>query len=297
MTTSINDYVHAALSKVKAQSGLSFEPAEMPVSGSPITSRHVVVAHKQLSPANHSTKNTGDNFVDDLDKQRREIVNETNAIKALVRESSATTFADITKSMNADNTQSDLPNQAASPLVKNTSRTDSAKQNITAQIVQIVHPAEVGAKIKDEKLQSAAKTSSALVQLYGLTLDMQDIDSKVAQPALKARHNAKIRQYKLRLERLQDLLKEQVKDIGQISTDISSNLYDKYYTEDELRDLLAFYKSPIGQAYLQAQPNFQDEVNKEISNYIETVEDAIYKQMDREGFKLVGEIRSLRHSK
>lgn len=35
---------------------------------------------------------------------------------------------------------------------------------------------------------------------------------------------------------------------------ISSELYDKYFTEDELKDLLAFYRTPTGKKTIQVMP-------------------------------------------
>lgn len=37
-------------------------------------------------------------------------------------------------------------------------------------------------------------------------------------------------------------------------------LYDKYFTENEINDFIAFYKSPSGQKLIQVQPDIQKEM-------------------------------------
>ena len=50
--------------------------------------------------------------------------------------------------------------------------------------------------------------------------------------------------------------KEELIRIGyvQLIEDISYRLYDKYYTEDELRDLITFFKTPTGQKTITITP-------------------------------------------
>lgn len=43
-------------------------------------------------------------------------------------------------------------------------------------------------------------------------------------------------------------------NLAQIVEEISLVVYDRYYTESELRDLLAFYKSPTGRKTIQIMP-------------------------------------------
>jgi hypothetical protein len=44
-------------------------------------------------------------------------------------------------------------------------------------------------------------------------------------------------------------------DFNKLIEDISFPLYDKYFTESELRDLLVFYKSPTGKKVIEVMPN------------------------------------------
>jgi len=44
-----------------------------------------------------------------------------------------------------------------------------------------------------------------------------------------------------------------------INTDMVE-LYDKYFTQDEIKDYTAFYKSPSGQKYIKASPDIQKDL-------------------------------------
>jgi hypothetical protein len=52
---------------------------------------------------------------------------------------------------------------------------------------------------------------------------------------------------------LMERIKQRV-DIGRIMEGISYSLYDKYFTEDELKDLISFYKTPTGKKTLSVLP-------------------------------------------
>lgn len=54
------------------------------------------------------------------------------------------------------------------------------------------------------------------------------------------------------LNRFSDIMSEELRkaDIGQIAPE----LYDKYFTNDEIKGLIAFYESPLGQKTIQILP-------------------------------------------
>ena len=54
-------------------------------------------------------------------------------------------------------------------------------------------------------------------------------------------------------KQLFERIKQRV-DIGQVVESVSSSLYDKYFTEDELKDLISFYKTPTGKKTLSVLP-------------------------------------------
>lgn len=56
------------------------------------------------------------------------------------------------------------------------------------------------------------------------------------------------------------MLKGMVKMIISMMTEEKIKWYDRYYTQDDINQLLAFYKSPIGRKYVSTTP----EITKEI---------------------------------
>jgi uncharacterized protein len=59
------------------------------------------------------------------------------------------------------------------------------------------------------------------------------------------------------IPRFSTLLQERIKqriDFGQFVEEISYALYDKYFTEAEIKDLTAFYKSPTGKKAITVMP-------------------------------------------
>lgn len=58
-------------------------------------------------------------------------------------------------------------------------------------------------------------------------------------------------------------------DIGRVSEEISFPLYDKYFTERELRDLIAFYKTSTGQKTLKVLPQLMAESMQRASEIME----------------------------
>lgn len=57
-------------------------------------------------------------------------------------------------------------------------------------------------------------------------------------------------------------------DIARVIEDVSVNLYDKYFTEDEIKDLIVFYKSHTGRKTTEVLPRMFGE---SMTNTMETV--------------------------
>jgi hypothetical protein len=63
-------------------------------------------------------------------------------------------------------------------------------------------------------------------------------------------------------------------------------IYDKNFTDQEVKDLLAFYKSPIGLKMVEKQPAMQQEsmqimMTKYIPKYQETIKELMKKMIDK----------------
>jgi hypothetical protein len=86
-------------------------------------------------------------------------------------------------------------------------------------------------------------------------LAAQVIDSA---PALKPKRRAELQKVMdetrtRMLRRMRDLMHEKM-NLAEITEQMFYPLYDKYFNEDELRGLISFYKSPVGQKSLDVLP-------------------------------------------
>lgn len=59
-------------------------------------------------------------------------------------------------------------------------------------------------------------------------------------------------------KRMYELIQAKI-DFHKLIEDISFPLYDKYFTDSELRDLVSFYKSPTGKKVIEVMPNLLTE--------------------------------------
>jgi uncharacterized protein len=59
-------------------------------------------------------------------------------------------------------------------------------------------------------------------------------------------------------KRFRELLPQRV-NFGQLMEELYYPLYDKHFTEAELKDLVAFYKSPTGRKFIQVTPQLMQE--------------------------------------
>lgn len=78
-------------------------------------------------------------------------------------------------------------------------------------------------------------------------------------PRQKAYVNSKSKEMMARFgARFREEMLRQI-DFKQFQEDVSMELYDEFYTEDELRDIVAFYRTPTGQKTLSVAPQLAAE--------------------------------------
>ncbi len=87
-------------------------------------------------------------------------------------------------------------------------------------------------------------------------------------------------------ERLKELFKQKI-DLGDVLNRVALVVYDKNFTEAELKDIIAFYKTPTGQKTLKQMPDVMRESMDMTSNLIAPQMGQIITQlMDEEKAKL-----------
>lgn len=116
--------------------------------------------------------------------------------------------------------------------------------------------------------------SSTDAMLNQMEKDLPQLVSQVIEsaPEIKPREQAKLQQMKdetrmRMLRRLRELMHEKI-DLADITEQMFYPLYDKYFNEDELRGLVAFYKSPVGQKAIDVLPALMQEALARASELI-----------------------------
>lgn len=85
--------------------------------------------------------------------------------------------------------------------------------------------------------------------------------------------------------RMHALIMERI-DFNKLVEDISVPIYDKYFTESELKDLIAFYKSPTGTKVIEVMPNlFAESITRATEIMMPKITDII-RQLQKEETEL-----------
>lgn len=79
-------------------------------------------------------------------------------------------------------------------------------------------------------------------------------------------------------KRFRELIKEKL-DWNQLIEQFIYPVVDKYYTEDDLRNLIAFYKSPTGRKVLEVMPQMMTDIMLRSNEVIKPKFDEISKQI------------------
>jgi len=83
------------------------------------------------------------------------------------------------------------------------------------------------------------------------------------------------------IARFQELFKQKI-DIPTIVRSVTFDLYDKYFTTDQIKDLIAFYKTPTGQKAVAILPQLSQESMKLTDDALAPQIKAIVQQMQDE---------------
>ena len=78
--------------------------------------------------------------------------------------------------------------------------------------------------------------------------------------------------------RFQTLFAQQV-DVGRLVEDLSYPVYDRFFTAGEIKDLIAFYKTPTGKKTLEVTPQLMAETMARTNERLIPVMQQIYRQI------------------
>ncbi|HJQ71504.1 MAG TPA: DUF2059 domain-containing protein [Blastocatellia bacterium] len=123
------------------------------------------------------------------------------------------------------------------------------KQEVIRELLEVTGARDSATKIIDSVVAEMNKQYPLIIeQLADADPTLTPAQRKEAKKVLgedQAKFTAKL------LERI----KQRV-DVGKIMAEINSSLYDQYFTEDELKDMVAFYKTPTGKKTLAVLPEY-----------------------------------------
>jgi uncharacterized protein len=126
-----------------------------------------------------------------------------------------------------------------------------------------VSPALIDELMVAMELEKSAE-QSADVMLKALEQQMPSIANQILGPvppnSLKAdERQRELAEFQARFnKRYKELLAERVQ-LGKTTREIYAPLFERHYTEDEVKGLIAFYKSPLGKKVLKVMPSMTAE--------------------------------------
>lgn len=133
-------------------------------------------------------------------------------------------------------------------------------------------PAEKAALIK-ELIELTGADSNAEAVMNAIVAQVQKDSRKEFEMALEKMGDLTPEEREVMVEkeaedakrindRVMQLFRERI-DFKKMTQEVSYEIMDKYYTADELKDLIAFYKTPTGQKSIKLTPQiFADSIQK-----------------------------------
>lgn len=128
------------------------------------------------------------------------------------------------------------------------SKMSEEKRALITELATVTKIGEMATKSLDMMLdQFAFQAPATLSQMVG---DPGNLSGKDKEEFDKAVQESSLRV----LRRLRQLLPERI-NISSITEQVFFPIYDKYFTEQDLKDLIAFYKTPTGQKSIEVMPD------------------------------------------
>src|SRR5262245_44357118 len=125
--------------------------------------------------------------------------------------------------------------------------------------ILLTHSAFGQEKSVDPEKAENLRRLMKLVGVEKLQQTMADQMIVALKPILQKLENGEEPTRKM-LDMLSDIMREELKKTDFITMNI--DLYDKYFTTDEIKGLIQFYESPVGQKAIQVLPELSQEAMK-----------------------------------
>ncbi len=143
---------------------------------------------------------------------------------------------------------------AASPL-----SFGQAPQNGSAQATQQSIAPEKRALIKELfeltqlQKQMGQTTEALLAQTEKQQLQLLSQNNQEGKELTDSEREARLKSITQQTRRMRELFTRRI-DFSRLIQEVMYPLYDKYFTEDDLRGVITFYKSPAGRKFIEAGP-------------------------------------------
>jgi uncharacterized protein len=126
------------------------------------------------------------------------------------------------------------------------------KRALIKELLELTEVAKMAAQMMDTTM---AQMDTQLPQIISQSM----LADPNLSPAEREQINQQVAASTARFsKRFRELLPQRV-NFGQLMEELYYPLYDKHFTEAELKDLVAFYKSPTGRKFIQATPQLMQE--------------------------------------
>ena len=135
------------------------------------------------------------------------------------------------------------------------------KRALIKELLEVTRAGKLAQGATDAMLEQMEKT---LPQILSATLDNTSELKPVDREALRTTIGDSALRVHLRMKAL---MAEKI-NMVEITEQMSYPLYDKFFSEDELRGLLAFYKSSVGQKSIDVMPALMQESMQKASEII-----------------------------
>ncbi len=127
--------------------------------------------------------------------------------------------------------------------------TTTKKQELIRELLEVTGARDNASKMIDSIVGELSKQYPLIVER------LADADSSLTLAQRKEAKKTLGENQAQFIQQLMERIKQRV-DVGQIIEGISSSLYDQYFTEDELKDLVGFYKTSTGKKLLSVLPEY-----------------------------------------
>jgi hypothetical protein len=144
---------------------------------------------------------------------------------------------------------------AQSPTTSPTPGVPLEKQILIKELLELTSPqATVDAMLKAQADQMEHELPDLIWQAVSGMKELQSLTPQQREEVRLQVVPSAVRSGR----RMYELIQEKI-DFKQVIEEISIPLYDKYFSESELRDFLLFYKSPTGKKVIETMPNLVTE--------------------------------------